>query len=525
MPLLPLLLLVSLVGPGGGSALGADGRFGASPSGQLPEALTDTVDTANGEGSTLTGRAAVEALEFGPLEFDPPAPEAYAIEGVTVLHLNDPLLPLIDVQVQLIGGPGNFPRDKFAGVSAFPFVLRTGGTQTRTPDAVDRTLDELALQLSVSGGGGGMWLRMNSLKEMLEPAMRLLGELLVAPGLDSLALEVWRGQARERIRRRDDTPGALAFSEFNRLMYGDHPVGWVLEEGDLSPERLNRETLRQLHSVMACRSRLTLGISGDVSWEEAEPLVRHVLSPLPECRAPLPPLPEPAVRREPGIFILPKAIEQSTVIIAEPSAVRQGDSGEYFAARIANHLLGGSGFGSRIMERIRTEEGLAYGASSVWTTPLRHDGLLGAYTATGAEATPDALRLLLEILEEYRRSPPSESDVRRAVEEITTGYVFAFESATAVVARQMQYRAQGLPGNWLWRYWEGLDAVTAQSVADVIRRHLHPGRMTALILGDPARFTLVTEGGGPVYEVRTDGSYRRWVSPVAPQGGGPRSPP
>ena len=520
-----LLLLLSVLGPGEGAALGPGGRFDAPPPGQLPDARTEPLDAARGDGSTLAGRSAVEALEFGPLSFDPPAADAHEIEGVTVLHLSDPLLPLVDVQVQLIGGPGNFPREAFAAVSAFPFVLRGGGTRELTPAAVDRRLDELALQLSVSGGGGGMRLRMNALAETLEPAMRLLGALLVEPGLDSLALDVWRGQASERIRRRDDNPGALAFSEFNRLMYGDHPVGWVLEAADLSPARLNRAALRRLHPVIACRGRLIVGISGDVAWDEAEPLVRRFLDPWPECDAPLDPVPEPSIRRGSGIFILPKAIEQSTVIVAQPSAVRQDDSRQYFAARIADHLLGASGFGSRIMERIRTQEGLAYGASSVWTTPVRHDGILGAYTATGAETTPDALRLLLEVLEAYRRSPPTESDVRRAVEEITTGYVFAFESAAQIVARQMQYRAQALPDDWLWRYWDGLEAVTAEDVAEVIRTHLDPGRMTAFILGDPARFTLGPEGGDPVYELRPDGSYRRWVNPVAPPGGGPRSPP
>ena len=523
MPLLPLLLLPAAFL--GHSESLPPGGVAPAVAVQFPAPGADTLDVQAGEDLPLSGRAGLDELNFGPLEFDPPAPRAYEIAGVTVLHLHDPLLPLVDVQVQLRGGPGNFPRARLAAVSAFPFLLRAGGTRTRTPDTVERRLDELALQLSVSGGGGAMRFRMNALRETLAPAMGLLREILLEPGLDSLALEVWRGQTRERIRRRDDNPGSLAFSEFNRLMYGDHPVGWVLAERDLSAERLSRNVLRRLHAVMACRDRVLVGISGDVTWEDAEPLVRQFLDPWPECEASLSPLPEPAIRRGPGTFILPKTLEQSTLLLAQPSRVRQGDSGEYFASRIADHLLGASGFGSRIVERIRTTEGLAYGANSVWTTPVRHEGLLGAYTATGAETTPDALRLLREVLESYRRDPPSESDVRRAIEEITTGYVFAFESAATIVARQMLFRAQGLPPDWLWRYWEGLEAVTARSVAEVIRTHLDPDSMTVLILGDPTRFTLGAEQLGPVYELRADGSYRPWVSPTGPPDGAPRFPP
>ena len=308
-------------------------------------------------------------------------------------------------------------------------------------------------------------------------------------------------------------------------MYGGHPVGWVMDESDLSPTRLHVEALRSLHSLLICRDRLILGISGDVTWEQAEPLVRAFVEPWPDCPGRLPAAREPVIRRGRGVFILPRDIEQSTVIMAQAGGVRQEDSSQYFAPQIANHLLGASGFSSRIMSRVRSDEGLAYGASSVWTTPLRYEGLLGALTATGAEATIEVTSLLLDILQDFRDSPPSQEQVRRAVEEITTGYVFAFESPSQVVARQMLHRAQGLPDGWFARYLGGLEEVTAEDVASVVREHLDPAGMTILLVGDPARFDVGLEGMEPVYEVLPGGVYRSWVSLPAVPGGSPRSRP
>ena len=121
MLLLPLLLLPAAF-LGHGESL-PPGGISPAIAVQFPAPGVDTLDVQAGEDLPLSGRAGLDELTFGPLEFDPPAPQTYEIAGVTVLHLHDPLLPLVDVQVQLTGGPGNFPRERLAAVSAFPFLL------------------------------------------------------------------------------------------------------------------------------------------------------------------------------------------------------------------------------------------------------------------------------------------------------------------------------------------------------------------------------------------------------------------
>ena len=122
----------------------------------------------------IVGRDAIESLEFPPLEFDPPEVDEHEIGGVTVFHLYAPTLPLVDVQLRLSGGTSHFSRRELAVVSAFPFVLRSGGTRDLPQDSIDRRIDLLALQLSFGGGGGGTSIRLNSLTETLESALELL---------------------------------------------------------------------------------------------------------------------------------------------------------------------------------------------------------------------------------------------------------------------------------------------------------------------------------------------------------------
>jgi predicted Zn-dependent peptidase len=366
---------------------------------------------------------------------------------------------------------------------------------------------------------------MNTLSDRLAPALDLLREILLEPAFSDEALEVWRGQEKARIRSREDDPGALAFSEFNRLMYRDHPVGWVMGEDEISPDRVSRARIESLHATLYCRDRLVVGVSGDVRWDEAERLLGDFISAWSPCEAPLPSPPRADVRSEPGVFILPRPVEQSTIIAAESSTVRLDDSPTYFASRIADFVLGGGGPSSRITSRIRGEEGLAYGAASVWTAPILYDGLLGGLTASGAATTVRATRVLLEVMQDLRDAPPTDTEVREAVETIAAGYAFAFESPAQIVARQVAYRLQRLPRDWLTRYLEGIQEVTSAQVAAVVRDHLEPERMTILIVGDPSRFGPGLEELGPLYELSADGSYRPWINPPFAPGGSPRSLP
>jgi zinc protease len=347
--------------------------------------------------------------------FEPPVVEEREVSGVPVYHLYDPTLPLVDVQIQIQGGVGHFSREEFGSLSALAPLLRTGGTRSASPDSIDRALDLLAAQLTIGGGAGGTSVGLNILEDRLEPALVLLSQILREPGLSSEALEVWRGQETARIRGREDDAGSLAFSEFNRLMYGDHPVGWVMSEDEISPDRVSVARLRELHARLFCKDRLLVGVSGDVTWADAEPLLTAFLAPWPDCETPLPTPPSAEVRSEPGVFILPKQVDQSTIIAAGPSRVRLGDTPEFFASRIADFVLGGGGFSSRMLSRLRTEEGLAYGASSVWTAPRLYDGVVGGLTASGARPRYARLSSSSGLLAKFaRRRRPTRRSRRRS---------------------------------------------------------------------------------------------------------------
>lgn len=462
----------------------------------LPAALA--VRPTGASAQVPDARTVASRLRFAPLRFDPPEPIVRDVQGVKVFFHEDRSVPLVNVIARFEGGYGLFPRDAYATGTALPALLRYGGTATLSPDSVDQILEYYAIQTTFGGGGESVFSSMNTITEHLASSLELWGAMLRSPGFDTAEIEIWRGRELDAVRRHPDDPQRLAFSEFNRLLYGDHPVGWEMAEADLAPQRLSRESLLRMHGRILCRDNLMLGVTGDASWSEFKPLLERMLGSWPRCAERLPDPPLPKVRDTGGIFLISRPIEQAVIVLAHPTDVHLGDA-DYFAAQIGNTILGAGGFSSRLMARLRTEEGYAYSAASLWTTPNKYQGLIGALTRTRPENVVPALRLILDILEGVRAAPPSADEVSTAVDQISNGFVFNFETAAQIIARRMSFQAQDLPSDWLEKYLRGVERVDPPAVQAVFKRHLRPWAMTMLVVGDPERINLDALGAiGPI---------------------------
>ena len=455
-----------------------------------------------------TTTSALASLEFAPLEFRQPEPVQHRVDpGVEVFFVEDHSLPLVSVFARFRGGPSYFSREEHGATTAVPLLLRFGGTLDLSPDSVDELLEFYAAETSFGGGGASSFSSVNTLTRYLDEVLEVWGGLLRDPAFDATRVEIWRGQRLDNARRQSDIPARVAISKFNNLLFDDHPIGWELRPEDLDPEDLVPEVLHSVHRRIFCWGNLTLGVTGDVTWNEMRPKLERLLDGWPSCERDLEPPPPPTFSVEPGVYVIRKDLDQSTIIIGKPSDVRLADDEDYFAAQIGNSILGGSGLTSRLARRVRTEEGLAYGVASVWTTPRRSRGIIAASTQTKSESTVQAIRLIAETLGEIASAPPDQAEVRDAVDRIVNGFIFNFETPALTVSRQMLYLSQNLPLDWLPRFLTGVQSVTPGGVHEVFRRNLAPNGlddMVIVIVGDPASFDPGLEDLGPVRLLEED---------------------
>lgn len=457
-----------------------------------------------------TGRDQVEAFVAEPLEFrGPQAEEIQLSNGVTAFFIEDRSLPLVNLYALFRGGSTHFPREDLAAVTALgSSLILTAGTEALPPDSVDELIEYHAFGFSFSAGGGATMMGVETLTRHLDLAFDLWAEALRAPRLDPDRIEVWRLRQLESVRRSDDSPASIAISKFNNLLFGDHPIGWQLDEDDLQPDRLSEDRLRRLHGMIFCSDNMILGVVGDLSKREAYERLEHLFGDWPACPEPLPEPPLPDLRRQGGVHLIHKGVNQSSIVVGQPGGITQRDHPDFYASQVANFILGGGGLASRLTTRIRSEEGLAYSAATVWGAGTRHERIFGAFAQTRGEATIAAAEMIRETLDEARTELPGRDEVQLAIDYSVNGFVFAFENPAQVVTRQMSYRLAGLPDDWLERYLDGIQRVTPAEVRDVVRRYIDPALWTYVIVGDTTLFQEPITKLGPALEFDKDRSSR-----------------
>jgi predicted Zn-dependent peptidase len=166
-----------------------------------------------------------------------------------------------------------------------------------------------------------------------------------------------------------------------------------------------------------------------------------------------------------------------------------------------NDILGGSELDSRIGQRVRTDEGLAYSVGTVFNTDLRDINFFLAYGQTRTDATVKAIQSILDEIQKMRTQNISKNEFDSAKEMFLYSQVFRFAEPSRSLGALMNLEYEKLPPDYLEKEFAGYQAVTADDIERVAQKYLHPEQLTMFIVGDVAKFKDDLPKLGPVHEV------------------------
>jgi predicted Zn-dependent peptidase len=424
-------------------------------------------------------------LRFAERRFEVPEAEPYRHvlgNGVPVYVAEDRSLPLVDIAVALRAGEYLDPPEKVGLAALTASMLRRGGTETLSPEALDERLDSLAVELSTGAGRLRAGASLSATAWTLEEALDLLFEVLRRPRFDPGRLALAKDNLRENLKHRNDDPLEVLGREWSWLLYGNAHF----TTRPLVPEHLaaiSREDLAAFHRRTWHPGGMVVAVSGAVEtaailaalerrfsgWERGE-------------SAPWPP-PSPQHRPRPGLYHVEKDIPQAKVALGHLGARRAGwDDPEFFALTVMGEVLGG-GAVSRVAGRLRTVEGLSYRAGASFGVGDLWPGELRIHVETANATVPLAARLALEEVERLRSQAPGEEEMNLARRSILNAFPLLFDTAEEIAGYFAEDEFLGRPHRFWRDYQAGIERVSAEDVRRAAERHLHPEEMLILTLG------------------------------------------
>jgi zinc protease len=399
--------------------------------------------------------------------------------GVRVYFVQADELPMLDVRLVFDAGAA---RDgELGGLASLAARLLDDGTPGRDATAIAGAFESVGAEFSASSyrDMAVVELRVLSDPAFREPALDVLADVVAHASYPEDAWSRARKSSEVGQQQQEQSPAALAGRLFYKTLYGDHPYAHPPTGTRESLAKIRREDLVAFHDRYYVARNLTLALVGNATRADAEAIAERLSSALPEG-TPAPPLPEVKKLEKARHLYREFPSAQTHILVGQPG-IRYG-SPDYYPLMVANEVLGGSGFTSRLMEELRTRRGMTYGAYSS-LQQMRAEGPFQISLSTRADQTAEALRVIRALLTDFVRQGPTEDELRAAKANIIGSFPLATASNESIIGFLGAIGFYGLPLDYLDTYVAKVEAVTADDVRDALRRTLRPDRMLVVTVG------------------------------------------
>lgn len=420
--------------------------------------------------------------------------------GLEVLILEDARLPYADLSVTLRRGAGSVPPDA-AGLAGFTAELLERGAGGRDALALAEAVDALGASLAASADWDATAVSVSGLSRDLDSLLALLADVVLRPRFEAAEAKRVRSGLLAALEAAKDDPGTLARWNLARLLYPGHIYGSPLEGTPESVARFDAAAARGFHARVFSAGNAIFSASGDVDPADLERSVQALFGAWaaggPPADDPAPPSPAPPARRVRVVDVPDRG--QAWIALGHDGLARTDP--DRTAASLMNSALGGNAFLSRLMTRVRAEEGLTYSVGSAFGL-RRRPGPFVVSTFTRVSEARRVVDLLLAELDRMRSEPPGADEFRR-VQTLEAGrFALALETSAAVTASLVDLEVAGLPEDSLDTYRSRVRAQTTEDVAAAARRWLHPERAALVVVGPAGALASQLEGLGPLEVVK-----------------------
>jgi zinc protease len=440
-------------------------------------------------------------MTFKPVEFTPPAPDRVVLEnGMVVYLLEDHELPLISLSVTMRTGSWLDPADTIGLAALTGSVMRTGGGGGLTAEQVDEELEQFAGNVSISIARQAGSASLDVLSKDIKKGLTIFAGLVRHPAFDAGRVELAKLQAIEGIRRRQDNPGSIVGREFVKLLYGkEHPS--ARESSIESIQHITRDDLVSFHRRTVHPNGMILGVTGDFDKTAMLSMLREVFGDWKKGEVPelkLPDVPQPSSGK-PVVRFVNKETSQTHLRVGHLTIKEQDP--DYVPLAIANDILGGSSFRSRLFNDVRTKRGLAYSVGSRLNVGVHDQGVWLMRAETKLPSTQDVVTRFVANMERMRTEPVTDAELEEAKEAYVNSFVFSFSSPSAIVSRLMELEYDGLPKDFLQQLRDRVVKLKKEDILAAAKKHWHPDRLTILAVGAGNALPRLLSGFGELKEI------------------------
>ncbi len=417
-------------------------------------------------------------------------PPVERIEGGNYLSLTSRQeeLPIVAIRVLVPSGSWDDPPGK-EGLNFLTAQLLQQGTRKRSAEEIHRKIDSLGGRFHIDASFDYTMVGITVLREDLSEALDLLAEILREPAFPEEEFLKRKRRLLGQIASQKDRPGGVARTAFLEALWGKRGYGHDPKGLEESVQSIEMEDVMQHYGRKLCEGPFIWVACGDVNPEKWSGMLREAMEGWGH-----PPSEEDLEREHLSlsgrILALDRKIPQATVLMGQRSLGAKHP--DLFDFLVMNYILGGGGFGSRLMDKIRSKKGMAYSAFSRLEALLR-GGIFVCGFQTENSNVREAMAICQEEAQRIRVEPVSLRELDEAKGFLVGSFPMKIDSIGSFATNLAVWEFYGLGLEYPIRFTSSVTKATVESVMETAREHLDPLSWVSVVVGDLERTNIKAE--------------------------------
>jgi predicted Zn-dependent peptidase len=376
--------------------------------------------------------------------------------GIRVITEKIPYLRSVSIGVWVMIGSRDEQPDE-NGISHFIEHLLFKGTEKRTAFDIAKEIDSVGGTLNAFTGREYTCFYAKVIDHNLPLAIDLLSDIFLNSVMDLKDVEKERGVILQEIKMVEDTPDDYVHDLFNRVCWGDHPLGFPIYGNSELVQSFQRDQLYRFFKENYPPDRIIVCAAGNLDHRKVVDLIDETFGKIPKSN-------KTRSRSKPDPIsttnIWKRDLEQVHFCLGTKGL--QYNHSLRFASYVLNTILGG-GMSSRLFQEIRENRGLAYSVYSYLPTYI-DTGLVVVYAGTNEGAFREVIDLVLKEFKRLKNEPLKNEELETAREQLKGNLLLSLESSDNLMTRLAKneiYFKSYLPVATILK---GIDEVTEETV-------------------------------------------------------------
>ena len=405
-------------------------------------------------------------------------PQSFTLKnGLKVLVVENSKLPRVTYSLRLDNPP--YAEGDKKGVADLLSSLLGSGTQSISKDEFNEEVDFLGANINYSANGAYA----SGLSRYSKRILELMSDGVINPVFTQEEFDKAKSQIIEGIKADEKSVTSIARRVENILTFGkNHYNGEYTSEETL--KNVSLADVKLNYNTYYVPGNAYLVIVGDVNFKTIKKQVEDLFGDWKKATAPQLIYSDPLDVQYSRINFVdaPNAV-QSEVSLVNLSKLKMTDK-DYFAAILANQILGGGGEG-RLFLNLREKHGWTYGSYSSLSSG-KYIGKFRSSASVRNTVTDSAVVEIFNELKRIRTELVSAEDLQNAKSKFIGNFVMQIEKPETVARYALNKETQGLPADFYENYIKNINAVTAEDIQNAAKKYFLDSNTRVVIVGKAA---------------------------------------